>query len=383
MNDLIVDSFQPLRLQIEGDGAFPNKVGKPYVIDFTDEEEKPCSIFLIMSENGMGKTTLLQMMSALMRLLGKKEIRYYGVEALDKGELAVQWDILTKVIEEGKTRTIVLSLLAGNFSSGSLNPWSENELKKYDAKSQERIGFRWKLEGWLDPIVNKNPLIKKLHATFREWETSGRSASDGFEDNSFNLPTLLHFSAYRDIPKITKHQRSISEPDYWEYKTVQEFAAHDMSWSSSLDNILVWMKWLDDGRLEKAIEIINRRVFDGKTTYIKGVRKTPPEAVVVSNGQEHSLDRLSSGEKNLVQLFLRIGAHVTRNSIILIDEPEVHLHPNWQKRLMKHLRDFAKEHQGVTIIAATHSIEMLKAFGFENKEEGIRKGGEIIEENME
>ena len=383
MDDLLIDSFQPLRLQIEGEGAFPNKVGEPYIIDFTDDEEQPCNIFLIMSENGMGKTTLLQMMSALMRLLGKKEISFYGVEALDKGELAVQWDILTRIIEGAKEKTIVISLLAGNFSSGSLNAWSEEELRKYGAKSQERIGFKWESEGWLRPIPNDNSLIQKLHATFREWEADGRSAPDGFEDNSFNLPTLLHFSAYRDIPRVTKQQRSISEPDYWGYKTVQEFAAHDMSWSSSLDNILVWMKWLDDGRLEKAIKIINKRVFSGKTTYIKGVRKTPPEAVVVSNGKEHSLDRLSSGEKNLVQLFLRVGAHITRNSIILIDEPEVHLHPNWQKRLMKHLREFAKEHPGVTIIAATHSIEMLKAFGFENKEKGLRKGGEIIEENME
>lgn len=104
---------------------------------------------------------------------------------------------------------------------------------------------------------------------------------------------------------------------------------------------------------------------------------------MISNGQEHTLDRLSSGEKNLVDLFLRIRAHCTKNSIILIDEPEIHLHPNWQKRLMKNLRQFVQEYPGMTIIIATHSIEMLRAFGFEHKEKGLRKGGEIIEENME
>ncbi|MGB5687578.1 MAG: AAA family ATPase, partial [Candidatus Electrothrix sp.] len=201
--------------------------------------------------------------------------------------------------------------------------------------------------------------------------------------NTLNLPTLLHFSAYRDIPKIISQRRQISEPDYWGYSPVRRFSSHSTSWENSLDNILVWMKWLDDGRLEKAVEIINKRVFQGSTTFIKGVRKTPPEAIVVSKGKEHGLDRLSSGEKNLVQLFLRIGAHCTRNSIILIDEPEIHLHPNWQKRLMKQLREFAQEHPGITIILATHSIEMLRAFGFEHKEKGLRKGGEIIEENME
>ncbi|MCI5221183.1 MAG: hypothetical protein D3924_00515 [Candidatus Electrothrix sp. AR4] len=122
------------------------------------------------------------------------------------------------------------------------------------------------------------------------------------------LPTLLHFSAYRDILKISEQRRRISEPNYWAYKPVQKFSAHSTTWENSLDNVLVWMKWLDDGRLEKALEIINKRVFQGSTSFIKGVRKTPPEAIVVSKGQEHKLDHLSSGEKNLVQLFLRIGA---------------------------------------------------------------------------
>ena len=387
MNDLIIDSFQPLRLLIQGDGPFPND---PYSIDFTDDEDEPCSVFLLMSENGMGKTTLLQIMTALMRMLGKREITSYGVDGLDNGELAVQWDILTNIAYKGKSETIILSLLAGNFLvnrdswsgdiKGSLKAWGNKELKKYNAESQQRIGFQWESKGQLRSLSNNNELVQKIQATFSEWENE---PPDDFEDNSFNLPTLLHFSAYRDIPKATNGKRPISEPDHWGYQTAQEFDAHDTSWSSSLDNILVWMKWIDDGRLEKALEIINKRVFKGKTTYIQGVRKIPPEAVVVSNGQEHKLDRLSSGEKNLVQLFLRIGAHATRNTIILIDEPEVHLHPNWQKRLMKQLREFAKEHQGVTIIVATHSLEMLRAFGFEHKEKGIRKGGEIIERNME
>jgi len=376
MNDLTIEFFQPLRLRIEGDGPFPSV---PYEIDFTDEGGQPCNIFMLMSENGMGKTTLLEIMAALMRQLGKKEISSYGVDGLDNGELAVQWDILVRLVENNKQRNIVLSLLAGKFSGGSLIPWTEEELQRYEADAQERVGFKWERSIGLRSL-SSSETVQKIQAIFREWEGA---APDGFEENSLNLPTLLHFSAYRDIPKITEQRRRISEPDYWGYSPVRKFSSHSTSWENSLDNVLVWMKWLDDGRLEKAVEIINKRVFQGSTTFIKGVRKTPPEAIVISKGQEHGLDRLSSGEKNLVQLFLRIGAHCTRNSIILIDEPEIHLHPNWQKRLMKQLREFAQEHPGITIILATHSIEMLRAFGFEHKEKGLRKGGEIIEENME
>jgi predicted ATPase len=378
MSALTINSFQPLRLRIEGNGPFPEN---PYEIDFTDEDRQPCNIFLLMSENGMGKTTVLEIMAALMGMLGKKEIESCGVEGLDNGKLAVQWDILVQIVEDDNTpRNIVLSLLAGNFSGDNLISWTEEKLQKYEAGSQEVIGFQWTTKKGFLHCISPHVVSHDLNNALKNWE---RTRPEVFEKTHLGLPTLLHFSAYRDIPKITSPKRQISEPDYWGYSPVRRFSSHSTSWENSLDNILVWMKWLDDGRLEKAVEIINKRVFQGSTTFIKGVRKTPPEAIVVSKGQEHGLDRLSSGEKNLVQLFLRIGAHCTRNSIILIDEPEIHLHPNWQKRLMKQLREFAQENPGITIILATHSIEMLRAFGFEHKEKGLRKGGEIIEENME
>ncbi len=76
---------------------------------------------------------------------------------------------------------------------------------------------------------------------------------------------------------------------------------------------------MDDGRFEKARYLINQQVFDGTTKYLKDVQKDPPEAVVYTSNDEpntHRLDRLSSGEKNLVQLFLRIGSHMTKNTIL-------------------------------------------------------------------
>ncbi|MCI5165237.1 MAG: ATP-binding protein [Candidatus Electrothrix sp. GM3_4] len=374
MNAMLLNSFQPLRLRIEGNGPFPEN---PYEIDFTDEDGQPCNIFLLMSENGMGKTTVLEIMSGMMEMLGKQNVTSYGVAGLDNGEFTAQWDILVHLFEGKKKHIIVLSLLAGKFivASDSRFIWPKNKLQKHGAEKQEII------EVLLMPSLPPTPhytFVNQMENLFREWKGPGSEYVE-----SFGLPSLLHFSAYRNIVKIAEQGRHIAEPDSWGYKSVRTFSAQNTSWESSLDNVLVWMKWLDDGRLEEAITFINKRVFQDSTTVIKGVRKMPPEAIVVSNGQEHTLDRLSSGEKNLVDLFLKIKAHCTRNSIILIDEPEIHLHPNWQKRLMKHLRQFAQEHPGMTIIIATHSIEMLRAFSFEHKEKGLRKGGEIIEENME
>jgi predicted ATP-binding protein involved in virulence len=162
---------------------------------------------------------------------------------------------------------------------------------------------------------------------------------------------------------------------------VHTFTREGGRWLNSLDNLLVWLKWVDDGRFKRAKDIINERVFSGTLKHLKGVRKDPPEAIIVSEGQEHRLDQLSSGEKSLVQMFLRIGTHMTRNTILLIDEIDVHLHTKWQHRLLDQLKQMAKAHPGLTVIVSTHSREILERYQYDAEEEGLRKGGHIIEED--
>ena len=112
------------------------------------------------------------------------------------------------------------------------------------------------------------------------------------------------------------------------------------------------------------------------------IRRVPPEAVVHSGRQTHRLDRLSSGEKNLTQLFLRIGAHSTRNTWVLVDELDVHLHVRWQHKALSLMKTQAREQPGTTVIATTHSIEILEAFPIDIREEGLIKGGWIIEQDL-
>jgi len=46
------------------------------------------------------------------------------------------------------------------------------------------------------------------------------------------------------------------------------------------------------------------------------------------------------------------------------------------------LKDMAKEKPGLTIIATTHSREVLTGFAHEIDEKGLVKGGHVIDENL-
>jgi len=86
-----------------------------------------------------------------------------------------------------------------------------------------------------------------------------------------------------------------------------------------------------------------------------------------------------------MQLFLRIGAHQTKNTILLIDEFDVHLHIRWQYRLFYALKALsASEDANFTVIATTHSTEILETFvaGLDVDEDGLIKGGHLIKKGM-
>ena len=82
--------------------------------------------------------------------------------------------------------------------------------------------------------------------------------------------------------------------------------------------------------------------------------------VETSNGSTHDINELSSGEKEILMGYLRLYNSTPKNSVILLDEPELHLNP----RLVRDLPDFYNEHIGKKfnnqIWFITHSEALLK-----------------------
>jgi predicted ATPase len=76
--------------------------------------------------------------------------------------------------------------------------------------------------------------------------------------------------------------------------------------------------------------------------------------VVTQAGQSIGLPALSSGEKHLLQLFVETVR--ASYSSMIIDEPELSLHIDWQKRLITCMRQLNPQCQ---LILATHSPEVM------------------------
>lgn len=99
------------------------------------------------------------------------------------------------------------------------------------------------------------------------------------------------------------------------------------------------------------------KTFQGPTPTADGNLSFP---VLTGAGTTHDLDDLSAGEKEILYGYLRIRNSAPRHSIILLDEPELHLNP----RLIRNLPDFYRKHLGFAlnnqIWLVSHSDALLR-----------------------
>lgn len=74
-----------------------------------------------------------------------------------------------------------------------------------------------------------------------------------------------------------------------------------------------------------------------------------------SSGRPYGLRALSSGERQIVTMLYSASRSLFKSGPLLIDEPELSLHVDWQRII---LAEIEYQHQGRQIIACTHSPEV-------------------------
>ena len=87
---------------------------------------------------------------------------------------------------------------------------------------------------------------------------------------------------------------------------------------------------------------------------------------VFSNAQNEivTIDQLSDGEKQLYGRVIALMIIDPRDSIILIDEPEIALHPAWQQKIMQIYSRIGTNNQ---FIVATHSPQVIASVPYQNR----------------
>ncbi len=145
------------------------------------------------------------------------------------------------------------------------------------------------------------------------------------------------------------------------YESKQQFLGYSEEDSKAL---LVYLNDLEsklsvfDSLLEKLelfTGILNERRFTFKTIQVD---REKGFYFRTSKGKELELNQLSSGEQHEVVILYELIFNAKQNTLVLIDEPEISLHINWQKEFLNDLFRIIKI-QNIQVLIATHSPTII------------------------
>ncbi len=338
--------------------------------------EAPANLFMLFAMNGMGKTTILRAIYALMTLMsnGGRE----DAELLVFGDGArAQLDLRMTLTIDDATRTTLVSLWYG--SETPLVEWDERDIDEIaEATAWAKIGFVSR--GGKDMM---SPDSNELGRDIRNQVgfDTGTHPTKLF-GLSTSLPSILFFPANRVVvPPVG--DRVVACPNGWGYRPAQAFESDGPVWKCSIDSVLVWLEWLEDGRIDELLRYVNENLFREGGKSIQRPRRDTLAAVVSTRDGDHVLGDLSHGERALLQLYVRTLCHMTENTVLLIDEIENHLHTRWMNRFFTALKSLIRDVPSLSVVFTTHNRELMRVFDHTLTEEGLVKGGYLIEEGID
>ena len=340
----------------------------------TAGDGRAVNIYLIMGPNGAGKTTILESIYALMRLLNAKDHPEVGIDAVDHDQGGLQLDALVTLDDGQRSRPFLLSVVAG--APGLLRTWKSEELERIGAETQ--IVLSYKRPG-VGTAVTRSPESHPEALSFSEAVLERLDEPPpALFDTGNGFPTVLYFPSDRGIRRPPKGERAVTRPEGLGYRPAHRFDADGATWSASIDNLFVWFTWLDDGRERLCRELVNSLIFRGAKNLRPVDRPTLSVPVEVEGGVRHRLDQLSSGERQLVQLVVRVASHMTGSTIVLIDETEQHLHMVMRRRLINIIKNWAREYEGMSFVLTSHQVDSMRILAPKLEEKGLVKGGCLV-----
>lgn len=307
-------------------------------------------IVVMGSKNGLGKTSILEACSLLF-------LAANGENTLDNifhPRTIDLWDILIRAGQKA-------AHIKGTFTVGD-----ETVEIGLTLSGNRKIDTEGNITAFRSIIPRtKRPASEISYSAFKFFLSIA-----GLSSEPLLLPPFMYFHSYRkvqegrlDLGAMVEEERFLPRSRFLERETTistfKQIVLRSLMSRGSLfedldnkdaENILNTlndlMKEYAGGRIEKL-----RPSVDSKVEF----RVTPVNNPSIS----FNFDGLSSGQKEIISTLFLIWYHTRMQpGIILIDEPELHLNPEWHRSFFHQLYRLAPRNQ---YIVATHSEDIFSA----------------------
>ena len=133
-------------------------------------------------------------------------------------------------------------------------------------------------------------------------------------------------------------------------------------WKSQIELSMLNLKLIDDEKYQGVLDDINS-FFQNKFIESKVFEedKGRLRVTICGSGESHSLDALSSGEHQVIIMLYMVSRYMQPGGVVLIDEPDLFLHPSLVDRLLSRIEAIVNERDG-QIIVASHNPNIWRRY---------------------
>ncbi|HCG6537994.1 AAA family ATPase [Vibrio parahaemolyticus] len=344
---------------------------------------------ILIGSNGSGKSTILEGLAKnLQFLVDNIRVRNNNHYKFDDNEININTKnkyAITKCSLTLNDEYTFSCSLTKNYENVARKVQSELEqFKLLGAMHQESDRLRG--DDFPYPLfayypIERTVLIKREDVERKQNKRSRKSIFNKIEglnkafDGSSNFDTF--FGWYKEIDDIINEQSSknnLSPEAIREALLKAESegrSAEDLG--KLISNLLDSKESNTDNTLPKKLEKQSKVIVEAIKNFLTGVQdveitRTPVlDMYVKSNDLRLSVFNMSQGEKTLLALVSDIArrlvtlnpnssAPLNGNGVVLIDELDLHLHPQWQQTIIKNLE---RTFPNVQFIISTHSPLIL------------------------
>lgn len=248
---------------------------------------------------------------------------------------------------------------------------SDNDFQQY-----KKSIIEYQINNYSMPNAVNQEAISKLFLQYLNYfelfsiliEEYNRKTSSDEEKIVELFPLTLYFSPYR-TPAIQNLRISIAGQD--RFTLIENYKKNTSKDTSSVLEYANFYFALKLRNYDDKPEIFKQ---DGEVKFIqKYIKKlgytnfgvVPIDKqrniyeITLKKGQKDiEITRASSGEKEILNLLLGIFAFNVKGGIVIIDEPELHLHPRWQRLMLDLFYDLSGERK-IQFFIVTHSPQFI------------------------
>ncbi|AFZ23859.1 putative ATP-binding protein involved in virulence [Cylindrospermum stagnale PCC 7417] len=328
-------------------------------LDFTDYLARPRPISLIVGPNQSGKTSILDAIHVVVKVFENpatpslRDGLQYNVQQLVRGRgniAKISFEYSIDKDEAKAINNVYSSLeLRQHFDLSNANQPPLNNPVKVIWTFPKNLDINTSRKNLYDYKYEPDNSIKVLGARGRASEAVSLNLQDHeifdkiggvcYLDQRRNVRLFKNITREKDEKKV--HSDVLS----W----LNEYYRKDVTWNENKFGESYW---------KRVQRLFNKICFPSK---LIGLESGPASDALIlkKNNIEYDLYQMSSGEHQILRILVGLAADTAKNSIVLIDEVELHLHPTWQKRLIQVLREDDSNNQ---YIFTTHSPTVAEMF---------------------